>query len=84
MRRTNAENGQNRGKQSNGISSKYKGVTRNGNNFMAKIKANREDYYLGMFQTEKQAAYAYDEAAIKYHKAFAHLNFPRHKNVRKR
>lgn len=49
---------------------KYKGVSKFGNKYMAKI-ANR---YLGLFETPELAAIAYNEAAKKYFGEFAYLN----------
>jgi hypothetical protein len=40
------------------------------------ITSNGKKIYLGRFKTEIDAARAYDEAALKYHKDFARLNFP--------
>lgn len=53
----------------------YKGVSRHRKKFMSKITVDRKQIYLGLFNTEIEAAKAYDEAAKKHHKAFAHLNF---------
>lgn len=38
------------------------------------IRANKKAYCLGTFNTLKEAADAYDEAAVEYHGKFAHLN----------
>jgi len=61
-----------------GKSSKYKGVKKmkNSNKFRAAITNNRKYFHLGVFEDETEAARAYDEAARKYHKEFAYLNFP--------
>lgn len=42
-------------------SSKYKGVSKNGNKWRAAIKHNGKDYYLGLFEKEENAALAYNE-----------------------
>ena len=51
---------------------KYKGVVRS---YGAKIQCDRKPHYLGSFQTAREAAEAYDKAAIDLHKDFSNLNF---------
>lgn len=61
-----------------GSSSKFLGVarhTQNGN-WMASITKDGIQRYLGVFETEEEAAIAYDRAALVLHGEFAHLNFP--------
>ena len=56
---------------------KYKGVSRTAyGKWAATIKPADSDttFWLGAFNTEEEAAKAYDEAAKKYHKEFAYLN----------
>lgn len=48
--------------------------------WLAQIRVNNKPIYLGIFDIEKDAAIAYDNAAKKYHDGFAYLNFPNAKN----
>lgn len=54
----------------------YRGVRKQSkhNSFTAKICINQKLIYLGNFKLAKDAAVAYNEAAIKYHGEFANLN----------
>jgi len=56
--------------------SPYKGVTLNCGKWSAGITINSKHISLGRFFTQKEAAQAYDKAAIKYFGEFARLNFP--------
>lgn len=74
------ENMRNKPMQKNKIGSKYKGVFRTKNRtkwrarIYTKIDSKTVCVNLGCFHTEKEAAEAYNEAAIIYHKEFASLN----------
>jgi hypothetical protein len=59
--------------------SKYKGVdwAHSMNRWRARILVNGKRIYLGSFNSELEAAKAYDLAAKKHHGQFATLNFPR-------
>jgi len=68
---TNGQNQMNR-KSSGKIN--YLGVNCVGKHFQSRISTERKRIYLGTFKTEKEAALAYNKAAIKYHGEFASLN----------
>ena len=70
---THAQNMMNRKITGRG-SSKYKGVSKQGYRWVARIKANCKLYYLGIFKSEDEAAKAYNKGAVKYHGEFANLN----------
>ena len=74
---TAAQNSRNR-RQRRGKSSRYKGVSfiRPKGKFVAEITCNGKRMSLGHFESEVEAAKAYDEAAKKHHGEFACLNFP--------
>ncbi len=60
--------------------SNYKGVAYQAGSFRRKrwkaiIKANGKSLFLGSFETEKEAAEAYDRAAKRYFGEFACINF---------
>jgi hypothetical protein len=69
---TRAENGRNRHTINN--SSGYLGVSKSGKKWKPTIKVNKKTIYLGYFKDKKDAAKAYNEAAIKYHGEFARPN----------
>lgn len=67
---TKGENLCNRGKQSNNTSG-FKGVSRKGSRWIAKIGKNGVEYPLGSFATPELAHAAYKSGAAKHHGAFA-------------
>ena len=73
---TPSQNGANCRKWNKKTSSKYKGVYWNTgcNKWLAKIGVERRRVHLGVFNCEKEAAKAYNDAAIKYFGEFARLN----------
>ena len=76
---THAQNGRNKIKQKPIIrkfTSKFKGVcwSERDKVWRANININNKQVSLGVFSLEINAAKAYNEAAIKYHKEFAVLN----------
>ena len=75
---TTSQNLCNRPKRKSKTRSKYKGLEwdKNQNKWKARIQHEGRKFYLGSFSSERAAARAYDNAAKKYHKEFASLNFP--------
>ena len=56
-------------------SSKYHGVSKFQDRWKAQIAFKGEDIYLGLFDSESEAAEAFDLAALKYYRNNAYLNF---------
>jgi len=73
---TYAQNSWNRPKGRRKCSSKYKGVCmdKKDGKFQAQICVHGSRIYLGRFDTQKEAATAYDKAAEFFHGDFANLN----------
>lgn len=69
---TLAQNGRNRGRQRNNKSG-FKGVCWDGG-WRATIRINGKIKHLGRFESPKDAARAYNEAAKKHYGEFAYLN----------
>jgi hypothetical protein len=82
---THAQNNYNRRKTSKKTWSRFIGVSfdKNSPAWVSCIHYKRKRINLGRFKNEIDAAKAYDIAAIKYHKEFARLNFPKEDYVNK-
>ena len=61
----------------------YRGVSKKGNRFEARITIDGKLQYIGMFDTAKKAARAYDRAAIQAKRSKSDLNFPDMIHVKK-
>jgi hypothetical protein len=72
---TSSQNMHNRRKIKN-TTSKYRGVWLTKGKYESQITYRGKRIDLGRFESEIEAAKAYDKAAKKYHKDFARLNFP--------
>ena len=72
---TKSQNMMNRGKQINNKSG-YMGVCwhKQHGRWRAYIKVNKKQISLGLYDTLKEAAKAYNEGAKKYHREYAYLN----------
>ncbi len=54
----------------------YKGVTKAGNGWTARIRVNYKQIYIGYYNSTVAAAKAYDKAAKEHFGEYAKLNFP--------
>jgi hypothetical protein len=54
----------------------YRGVTKSGKRFEARIRINKKQKNLGRYETPKEAAVACDRAVIKYNLSKDRLNWP--------
>lgn len=72
---THAQNAMNKRKALNKTSN-YKGVyfCKTHKRFIAQIKLNGKSTHVGIYRTEKEAAKAYNDAALKHFKEFAKIN----------
>lgn len=73
---TRSKNMMNKRKLKDTFSSKYKGVHWHKHNkkWIAKLRYNKKDIYLGSFMLEKEAALAYNKKAKELFNEFANLN----------
>ncbi len=74
---THSQNQFNKSKTTKKTTSRYIGVflEKRSNRWVARIVHHKKRIWLGRFDSEIDAAKAYDKAALKYHGEFARLNF---------
>ena len=68
-------NDQNSEKSKKPRGSKYRGVSRNGNQWQVLIMVNKKKRYVGSYSKEEEAAKAYDKVALQNHGTKAKTNF---------
>jgi len=71
---SNQQNAMNRRRINN--DSGFKGVSKNGGKWAAKIMKNKQRFFIGNFPNPEAAARAYDQKAKELFGEFANLNFP--------
>jgi hypothetical protein len=71
---THAQNAANRNVKKDKVLGRYKGTKKVDSKWGAKINVKGSSIWLGRYNTEEEAAMAYNEAAIKYYGEFARLN----------
>jgi predicted PolB exonuclease-like 3'-5' exonuclease len=72
---THQQNSFNRRKADNpNLSSKYKGVSAKKNRWCSRIMLNGKPIHIGYFDTELEAALAYNKKAVELHGEFAKIN----------
>lgn len=71
---TNSGQGANAPKRRDGLTSRFKGVSRKGEKWQATIRKNGRKRWIGVFGSEEDAARAYDQAALELHGKFAKTN----------
>jgi hypothetical protein len=69
-----SQNAANKTKDRKKATSKYKGVSKARNKWKASITVNGKLIYLGTFDKEADAAYTYNQAALKHFGEYAVLN----------
>ena len=80
---TQLQNSQNSRRRRPG-KSRFRGVFPRGDKWEAKVQHNGKDNYLGLFDTEVEAAWARDAKALELAGEFAVLNFPKPGGPRRR
>lgn len=73
-RATRGQNGRNRRAWGR---SRFLGVNRSRGRWLAQIRVDGRNRFLGRFDDEEEAARAYDRAALEHAGEYARLNFPR-------